>query len=61
MLLLTLISLYTVRITLEALGEVDYGIYNVVASVVASLSFLSATLTSATQRFLSFHLGKMIM
>lgn len=58
MLLLTLISLYTVRITFEALGEVDYGIYNVVASVVASLSFLSATLTSATQRFLSFHLGK---
>lgn len=58
MLLLTAISLYTVKITLNALGVVDYGIYNVVASVVASLSFLNGTLTSATQRFLSFHLGK---
>ncbi|MCM1140481.1 MAG: lipopolysaccharide biosynthesis protein [Muribaculum sp.] len=58
MLLLTVIGLYTVKITLNALGVVDYGIYNVVASVVASLSFLNGTLTSATQRFLSFHLGK---
>lgn len=58
MLFLTVISLYTVKITLNALGVVDYGIYNVVASVVASLSFLNGTLTSATQRFLSFHLGK---
>jgi len=58
MLFLTAISLYTVRVTLHALGDVDYGIYNVVASVVASLSFLNGTLTSATQRFFSFHLGK---
>lgn len=58
MLFLTAISLYTVRVTLNALGDMDYGIYNVVASVVASLSFLTGTLTSATQRFLSFHLGK---
>lgn len=58
MLFLTLISLYTVRVTLEALGVVDYGIYAVIGSVVASLGFLTGTLTSATQRFLSFHLGK---
>lgn len=58
MLFITAISLYTVKITLDTLGEIDYGIYNVVASVVASLSFLTGTLTSATQRFLSFHLGK---
>lgn len=58
MLFLTVISLYTVKITLNVLGVIDYGIYNVVASVVASLSFLNGTLTSATQRFLSFHLGK---
>ena len=58
MLFLTLISLYTVRVTLEALGAMDYGIYNVVASVIASMNFLMATMSSATQRFLSFHLGK---
>lgn len=57
MLFLTCISLYTVRITLDALGVIDYGIYSVVASVVASLSFLNGTLTSASQRFLSYHLG----
>ena len=34
---LTLINLYAVRITLEALGKIDYGIYDVIASVVASL------------------------
>lgn len=58
MLFLTLINLYTVRVTLDLLGVVDYGIYNVVASVVASLGFLTGTLTSATQRYLSFHLGR---
>lgn len=58
MLFLTAISLYTVRITLKILGVVDYGIYNVVGSLVGSLSFLTGTLTSATQRFLSFHLGR---
>lgn len=58
MLFLTLINLYTVRITLEVLGPVDYGVYTVIASVVLSLSFLTASMTSATQRYLSFHLGK---
>ncbi len=58
MLFLTVISLFTVRITLEAIGVEDYGIYNVVGSFVALFSVLTATLTSATQRFLSFHLGK---
>lgn len=55
---LTFINLYTVRITLEALGIIDYGIYNVIASVVAALSILTGAMTSASQRFLSFHLGK---
>lgn len=55
---LTLINLYAVRVTLEALGDIDYGIYNVIASVVASLSVLTGAMTSATQRFLSVHLGR---
>lgn len=55
---LTLINLYTVRVTLEALGDIDYGTYDVVASLVASLSILTGAMTSATQRFLSFHLGR---
>lgn len=52
------ISLYAVRVTLEVLGVTDYGIYNVVAGIVALFSFLSTTLASATQRFFSFALGQ---
>lgn len=55
---LTFVNLYAVRVTLEALGDIDYGIYDVIASLVASLSILTGAMTSATQRFLSFHLGR---
>lgn len=55
---LALVNLYAVRITLEALGVVDYGIFNVIGSVVASLTIMTGAMTSASQRFLSFHLGK---
>lgn len=58
MIVLTLVNLVTVRVTLNALGIEDYGIYNVVASFVALLGILNGTLTASTQRFLSFHLGK---
>lgn len=52
------VSLYTVRIVLRALGAEDYGIYNVVAGVVTMLSFLSQTMSSSTQRFYSYELGR---
>lgn len=55
---LTFVNLYAVRVTLEALGDIDYGVYNVIASVVASLSILTAAMSSASQRFLSFHIGR---
>lgn len=55
---LTVINLYAVRITFEALGAVDYGIYDVIASLVASISILTGAMTSASQRYLSYHLGK---
>lgn len=56
--LILLVSLYTVRVVLDVLGAEDYGIYNVVAGVVTMLSFLSGTMSSATQRFFSFALGQ---
>jgi len=59
MLLIMGVSLYTVRIVLDALlGVVDYGIFNVVAGVVTMFSFLGGTMTSASQRFFSFELGR---
>lgn len=58
MLFLMLISLYTSRIILNAMGIVDYGIYNVVGGVVAMFSVLSGSLSAAISRFITFELGK---
>lgn len=56
--LVLLVSIYTVRILLEALGIEDYGIYSAVGGVIYSLSFVSATLTIASQRFFSIEIGR---
>lgn len=53
-----LISLYTIRVVLNVLGATDYGLYNVIGGVVALFSFISGTMASATQRFISYELGK---
>ncbi len=53
-----LVQLYTSRIVLQALGIEDYGIYNIVGSVVVMFSFISGPLGTATQRFYNFELGK---
>ena len=58
MLFLMLISLYTSRVILDALGVEDYGIYNVVGGFVSMFALISAALTSACTRFLNFELGK---
>ena len=52
------VSLYTSRVVLNTLGVEDFGIYNVVGGVVMMFSFLNSSMASATQRFLSFELGK---
>lgn len=57
--LLTLgLSLYTSRLTLEVLGESDFGIYATVAGFTALLSTLTTSLASGTQRFITFELGR---
>lgn len=52
------ISLYTSRIVLSTLGEVDYGLYNVVGGIVTMFTFVNFAMTCATNRYLSFELGK---
>ena len=52
------VSLVVTRILLKELGEDNYGIYNVVASVVVLFSFLNASMAQAIQRFITFALGK---
>jgi O-antigen/teichoic acid export membrane protein len=58
MLLTMGVSLFTVRVVLDTLGVVDYGLYNVVGGIVTMFSFLSGTMASASQRFFSFELGR---
>lgn len=52
------LSLYSTRLVLQALGESDFGIYSLVASVVALLGFLTNAMVITTQRQLSFCYGK---
>ena len=54
--LIMAVSLYTVRVVLAVLGAEDYGIYNVVAGTVTMLGFLSGSLASSFQRYLTFAL-----
>lgn len=58
MLLIMGVSLFTVRVVLRTLGAEDYGINNVVGGIVAMLGFFTSTMTSATQRFFAYELGK---
>ena len=52
------ISFFTARITLEALGVVDYGINNVVGGLVSMFSLISSSLSSSVSRFMTYGLGK---
>lgn len=52
------VTLYTSRVILLSLGVEDFGIYNLVAGITASFSFLNGTLADATQRYITFELGK---
>ena len=53
-----LIGIYTSRVVLQSLGVDDYGVYNVIGGFVAMFSILSASLVNASQRFISFEMGK---
>lgn len=52
------ISFYTARVTLQVLGVDDYGLNNLVGSVVALFSFLNASMGTAVQRYFNVEIGK---
>ncbi|TLU65058.1 hypothetical protein FE810_09015 [Thalassotalea litorea] len=52
------ISLYVTRLLLASLGTEDFGIYNLVAGIVAMLVFLNAAMAAASQRFMSYAHGQ---
>lgn len=53
-----IISLYSTRLVLGALGQNDYGIYSLVGGVVVMLGFMTNAMVVTTQRHLSYLYGK---
>lgn len=53
-----LIALITSRVVLNTLGVEDYGIYNIVGSVVVIFSFISSPVSTSLQRFLNVEKGR---
>lgn len=58
MLIIMLVSLYTSRVVLNTLGVDDFGIYNIVGGIVVLFAFINQAMSSATQRNISYELGK---
>ena len=57
MIVTLVITLFTSRIVLQALGFDDYGLYNVIGGVVTLFAFLRSSMSSSTQRFLAYEMG----
>ncbi len=58
MFVLMVVSFYTSRIVLQQLGVDDYGIYNLVGSIVAMFASLRIIFSSSTQRYLNYEIGQ---
>lgn len=56
--IIILITLYSLRVVLNELGTINYGVYSVVTGFVTLLAFLPGSMASATQRFFSYAMGK---
>ena len=58
MILIMLVSLYTSRVILKALGVENFGLYNVIGGVVVLFTFINNAMVNSTQRFLNFEIGR---
>lgn len=52
------VSLYTSRLLLRYLGIDNFGIFNLVGGIISMLNILTAALTNAINRYLTFELGR---
>ena len=52
------VYLYTSRVVIEALGLIDYGIYDVVGSVVLAMMFFNNSMLNCTQRYITCSLAE---
>lgn len=57
MLIIMLLSLYTSRVVLNALGIEDYGVYNVIGGLVTVFSIMSSSLSAAIVRYITYEMG----
>ncbi|MBQ5740803.1 MAG: hypothetical protein IIV53_02995 [Bacteroidaceae bacterium] len=53
-----LVTLYTTRVVINALGVIDYGIYNVVCGFVVMFTFLNTSLSQSLQRFYNYEFAR---
>ncbi len=53
-----ILSLFTARIVLNALGFEDYGLYNVVGSIVAMFGFIRSAMGNSVHRYITYSIGK---
>ena len=53
-----IVTLYTSRVILQALGVEDYGVYTAIGGIIAFLSMVTGPIDSAISRFLTYELGR---
>lgn len=58
MLFIMAVTLFTSRVLFRSLGEVDFGLNNVIAGVIVVFSYLNNSLAAASSRFITYELGK---
>jgi O-antigen/teichoic acid export membrane protein len=51
-------ALFSTRWILEALGQVDFGLYGVVGSIILLITYISGTLSIGVARFYAFSIGE---
>ena len=51
------VSLFTSRVILRALGDVDFGLFNVVGGIIAIFSFVSDSMAGTSSRYITVALG----
>lgn len=58
MVLATIVGLYTSRVVFEQLGDINYGVYGVVAGSLGFMGFLTASMAGASSRFITYAIGQ---
>lgn len=56
--LIMVVTLYTSRVILQALGVEDYGVYTAIGGIIAFLSMVTGPIDAAISRYLTYELGR---